>query len=34
VKMAECFVSMGLKQSKLRKFRSPPQPLADYHLQN
>jgi len=30
VKMAETFVGMGLSQSKLRKFRAPPQPLADY----
>lgn len=30
VKMAESFVSVGLSHSKLRKFRSPPQPLADY----
>lgn len=30
VKMAEVFVGMGLSHSKLRKFRAPPQPLADY----
>jgi allantoin racemase len=30
VKMAEAFVGMGLSHSKLRKFRAPPQPLADY----
>lgn len=34
VKMAESFVAMGLKQSKLRKFKHPPQPIADYHLEN
>ena len=30
VKMAEAFVAMGVSQSKARKFRAPPQPLAEY----
>ncbi len=31
VKMAESLVQMGLSHSKLRKFHTPPQPIADYH---
>jgi allantoin racemase len=30
VKMAEAFVGMGISHSKVRKFRAPPQPIADY----
>lgn len=34
VKTAETMVSLGLVQSKIRKFAFPPQPIGDYHLDN
>jgi allantoin racemase len=34
VKTAETLVTLGVTHSKLRKFKTPPQPLADYHVAN